>query len=816
MATDEPLEGHEHPSWGFAGRSVHDKNRDGAVVVLGEINPDIVVTGVPPLSFRQREDVTGPTSMTVGSSVAILASGLARLGTATSIVGVVGDDPFADFMLRRLKQRGVDVSLVRTVRGGRTGSSVILVRRDDANDRQILTDLGVMPELLASDLPLSALEGARHLHIGSWFLHSGAVQGLPDLLDRARALGLSTSLDPNDDPAQRWDSHLERALPHAETLFCNEAEALGIAAAAGWNGSGSIHGAARYLLERLAPGGTVVLKRGPAGAFAHTADGTLHVAAPPTEVVDTVGAGDSLAAGFLHGRLHGGALDEALLLAVASGTLSTRCSGGVDGQPTPDEAHQLAEQLTCSIPYDRRRAGARLVVQPPKEPRVTSIQNKPTAAAAAAPDHLRDIVRRHKGGAHVGITSVCSAHPLVLQAAVEHAHESGDVVLIEATSNQVDQTGGYTGMRPTDFRGLVLGLAERTGLPPENVILGGDHLGPNRWRHLPPDEAMQFADELVAAYVTAGFTKIHLDCSFSCAGDPQPLTDELVAQRSARLIATAERCAEQGAERLTYVIGTEVPVPGGAHETLEGVPPTSAQAARTTLQTHRDAFEAAGVAHVWPRVAALVVQPGVEFDHQQVFAYRSDAARELSAVLDDEGSMVFEAHSTDYQTQDALSALVRDHWAVLKVGPQLTFALREAFFGLAAIEEELVPPGERSRLKEVLEERMLAQPEQWAGYYTGTAVEQRVNRRYSYSDRLRYYWPDPLVHEAQERLIANLSAVTIPLPLLSQYLPAQYERVRDGRLDAAPEPLVVDQVKQVLRTYARACSGALTQETRSS
>jgi D-tagatose-1,6-bisphosphate aldolase subunit GatZ/KbaZ len=443
---------------------------------------------------------------------------------------------------------------------------------------------------------------------------------------------------------------------------------------------------------------------------------------------------------------------------------------------------------------------------------MTTTQKAPTTGSAAL-DPLRDIVRRHKSGTHLGITSVCSAHPLVLRAAMEHAQETDDVVLVEATSNQVDQTGGYTGMRPTDFRALVLGLAERVGLPSENVILGGDHLGPNRWRRLPPDAAMQFADELVEAYVRAGFTKIHLDCSFSCAGDPTPLTDELVAMRSARLIATAERCAEQAAERLTYVIGTEVPVPGGAHETLEGVPPTSADAARTTLQAHRDAFEAAGVEHVWPRVAALVVQPGVEFDHQQVFAYRPDAARELSAVLDDERSMVFEAHSTDYQTPDALSALVRDHWTVLKVGPQLTFALREALFGLAAIEDELLPAGDRSRLREVLEERMLAEPEQWAGYYTGTEVEQRVNRRYSYSDRLRYYWPDPHVHSAQERLIANLSAVALPLPLLSQYLPAQYERVRDGKLDSTPEALVMDHVKQVLRTYSRACSGSPTQET---
>jgi D-tagatose-1,6-bisphosphate aldolase subunit GatZ/KbaZ len=317
---------------------------------------------------------------------------------------------------------------------------------------------------------------------------------------------------------------------------------------------------------------------------------------------------------------------------------------------------------------------------------------------------------------------------------------------------------------------------------------------------------MRHAEELVAAYVRAGFTKIHLDCSFSCAGDPIPLTDELVAERAARLIDVAERCAGDQPAPLSYVIGTEVPVPGGAHEALDSVPPTSAPAAQQTLAAHHNAFEAAGVDHVWHRVAALVVQPGVEFDHQQVFDYRPEATRALRAVLDDEPAMVFEAHSTDYQTQEALSALVGDHWAVLKVGPELTFALREALFGLAAIEDELVSADDRSHLVRVLEERMLADPSQWQGYYTGTTAEQRVLRRYSYSDRLRYYWPDPHVSAAEERLLANLSALTIPLPLLSQYLPMQYERVREGRLDPAPEPLVIDHVREVLRRYARACA----------
>jgi sugar/nucleoside kinase (ribokinase family) len=318
------------------------------VVVVGEINPDIIVTGVPTISFGQHEDVAGPTTMTVGSSVAISACGLTRLGTSTAIVGVVGDDAFGDFMLSRLRGRDVDVSGVRTVTGGRTGSSVILVRRQDPSDRHILTDPGVMGDLRADDLSPSQLDRVRHVHVGSWFLHRGAVADLPGLLAKARHRGVSTSVDPNDDPAGEWDSHLPRALAHVETLFCNESEARGVAVAAGWSGNGSRHDAARHLLNRLSPGGTVVLKCGAEGAFAHTRQAVLHVGAPSVEVVDTVGAGDSLAAGFLHARLSGADFEQALRIAVAAGTLSTRRSGGVDAQATFQEAEQLADLLTCT------------------------------------------------------------------------------------------------------------------------------------------------------------------------------------------------------------------------------------------------------------------------------------------------------------------------------------------------------------------------------------------------------------------------------------------------------------------------------------
>ncbi|MCG0284557.1 D-tagatose-bisphosphate aldolase, class II, non-catalytic subunit [Streptomyces sp. PSAA01] len=418
---------------------------------------------------------------------------------------------------------------------------------------------------------------------------------------------------------------------------------------------------------------------------------------------------------------------------------------------------------------------------------------------------LSEVVRRQKAGQPQGITSVCSAHPLVIEAAVVQARESGGHVLVEATSNQVDQYGGYTGMRPADFRDLVHRIAAESGLPLERVILGGDHLGPNRWQSLTPDEAMERADALVAAYVAADFTKIHLDCSFACAGDPVPLTDDVVAERAARLIRVAEETAgPERAERIRYVIGTEVPTPGGAHETLGALVPTTPEAARTTLEQHRKAFARHGIDEVWKRVMALVVQPAVEFDHLQVVDYRRELTEELRKVLDDEPTMVYEAHSTDYQTAEALTALVEDHWAVLKVGPGLTFALREALFALAAIEDELVPAAERSRLAEVVERRMLAEPATWEGYYPGGATEQRLARRYSYSDRMRYYWPDPEIEKAQARLMDNLSAVDIPLPLLSAHLPLQYARVRHGELAARPRDLAVDHVRDVLRDYDRA------------
>lgn len=405
----------------------------------------------------------------------------------------------------------------------------------------------------------------------------------------------------------------------------------------------------------------------------------------------------------------------------------------------------------------------------------------------------------------VGIYSVCSAHPIVLEAAVRQAVEDRTALLVEATSNQVNQFGGYTGMRPADFREFVQEIARRHGLPEADLMLGGDHLGPNPWQDLAPEQAMQHAEEMVAEYSRAGFVKIHLDASMACAGEKNPLPDSVVAQRAARLCRAAEE--ESKGQPRFYVIGTEVPIPGGAVESLDELAVTTYEDAAQTLEIHRKTFVGSGLGAVWPRVIALVVQPGVEFNHDSVVGYSSNKTKSLRRLLDESQGLVFEAHSTDYQTPDAYKSLVGDGFAILKVGPALTFAMREAMFSLVRIEEEIVSADKRSCLPRILEETMLARPEYWDKHYRGTAEEQRLLRRFSYSDRIRYYWPEPTIQAAVEKMLRNLEEASIPETLLSGLLPQQYQSVRSGRLQSSPRELIVDQVRQALRPYAAACSG---------
>ncbi|MEK1901983.1 MAG: class II D-tagatose-bisphosphate aldolase, non-catalytic subunit, partial [Rhizobium sp.] len=310
---------------------------------------------------------------------------------------------------------------------------------------------------------------------------------------------------------------------------------------------------------------------------------------------------------------------------------------------------------------------------------------------------LNELAALRAQGHPAGITSVCSAHPIVLRAALRHGRDHSSTVLIEATCNQVNHLGGYTGMTPANFAALVLRIAEEEGCPENLIVLGGDHLGPNPWRERADEEAMAEAERMVAAYVDAGFRKIHLDASMGCMGEPAALDDETTAHRAARLAAVAETSARRaGSAMPVYVIGTEVPPPGGADHALTTIEPTAASAARRTIDVHRRVFAEAGLTEAFGRAIGLVVQPGVEFGNHNVIRYDRSKIDKLKQVLEDEPQFVFEAHSTDYQGTGPLTALVEDGFPILKVGPELTFVLREALYGLDLIASDLVPDyGER-------------------------------------------------------------------------------------------------------------------------
>ena len=412
---------------------------------------------------------------------------------------------------------------------------------------------------------------------------------------------------------------------------------------------------------------------------------------------------------------------------------------------------------------------------------------------------LTTLPKDHARGLRRGLTSVCSAHPLVIEAALLQAAADGAAACIEATCNQVNQDGGYTGMTPQAFREFVLQIAARVGFAAENILFGGDHLGPNPWRKGPAKTAMAKAVAMTEAYAAAGFGKLHLDASMSCADDPMPLPPATMAARAALLAQAAETGAAQaGRPAPAYIIGTEVPVPGGAAEHLETLSVTCPDDAAQTLAIHKAAFAALGLNAAFDRVIALVVQPGVEFGQDNVIAFDAPAASALITARPAMG-LVYEAHSTDYQTSAALRALVQGGFAVLKVGPGLTFALREALYGLDLIAAELDPAHAAHALPLAMEDLMQAHPSDWAAYCHGSAQDQRLQRHFGYSDRIRYYWNRPEAVGATQRLMRALEGRRIPETLISQYLP------RLMGAAATPRDILIGAVRLALDPYSFAC-----------
>jgi D-tagatose-1,6-bisphosphate aldolase subunit GatZ/KbaZ len=424
--------------------------------------------------------------------------------------------------------------------------------------------------------------------------------------------------------------------------------------------------------------------------------------------------------------------------------------------------------------------------------------------------HFQNVLRRNWQSGKGGVYAVCSAHPQVIDAAIRQSIDDDSVLHVESTSSQVNQFGGYSGQTPNQFAQSVKSAAQRAGLPPERVLLGGDHLGPFPWRTEAAHSAMEKACELVRQCVFAGYQKIHLDPSMPCAGDAG-LSEHTIATRAAILCDAAEQASGDlppHRQRPVYVIGTEVPAPGGEVLAAHGPTVTTAADIHRTLEIFHQAFQERGLASAWERVVALVVQPGVDFGADTILDYDASRARPLSTALSTHEGVVYEAHSTDYQSPAALAQMVQDHFAILKVGPWLTFAFREAVLALSGIEGELFKTTSRrlSQVREALEAAMMQNPAHWRSYYQGDEEQVRRSLIYGYSDRCRYYWNESPVQDELGRLISNLSASPIPLSLISQYLPEEDKAIRSGPIQPVPHQIIAEHIRQVLRVYAASCA----------
>ncbi|MEK9621415.1 MAG: class II D-tagatose-bisphosphate aldolase, non-catalytic subunit [Alphaproteobacteria bacterium] len=410
---------------------------------------------------------------------------------------------------------------------------------------------------------------------------------------------------------------------------------------------------------------------------------------------------------------------------------------------------------------------------------------------------IQEMIAQNRTGQAVGLPCFCTANEQVLRAILAYTAKTGFPTVIEATCNQVNQDGGYTGMSPNDFIVWIRRMADEFGVTMDKVILGGDHLGPNPWRSEPVEIAMDKARAMVKLYVEAGFTKIHLDASMACGGEDNP-SFEQIADRSADLCAVAEKYAPDP-EKLIYIIGTEVPIPGGETDEPDALDVTSVSRFIKTVDTHQEAWAAYDLADAWQRIVSVVTQPGVDFGHTSVYPFVPEKAHPLRDAILKFNGLVFEAHSTDYQTTKALHDLVKCHFFFLKVGPELTFRFREAVFALASIEEQLAP-SQPSQIREILKATMDQNPGYWQDYYTGSPDEIELLKSFSYSDRIRYYWANENVSAALQKLVASLRSEGLAETMISQ----SFMGLDFGAMPNDPAMLIDQHIQRCVARYFEA------------
>ena len=421
---------------------------------------------------------------------------------------------------------------------------------------------------------------------------------------------------------------------------------------------------------------------------------------------------------------------------------------------------------------------------------------------------LIDIIEANRGGERKGIYAVESRNSTVQEAYLRQALADGSPALFEICASMLDSHGQSGRMLPDDFIANVKQIAVKTSFPRDRLFFGVNDLSPSLWQDESIESALKKTSAFISDLVSLGINKLGIHAGIPLKGDPadQLLSQEVITAREAALYQAAE-CAAAALpdeEKPLYVID----VNPGQGMTEDQTNMIHKEDVENAVDRFAKTVAAAGLPEMKKRFLAARIFLGAGYDSEKVIQFGSSLLKELGGCVYGDKPVVLEVTRTDFQPQTVLDQLVENHFAFLSVGPELTYTMREVLFSMAMMENETMigkPGVYLSNFIIELDRAMQSDPRHWQKYYTGNGFEQLVARKYSLYDRSRFYWEDKEVCKTKKRLFDNLIEYPVPLNVMRQFMPHQYERVAAGELENKPDALVMDAVRHVLRRYSYAC-----------
>jgi len=421
---------------------------------------------------------------------------------------------------------------------------------------------------------------------------------------------------------------------------------------------------------------------------------------------------------------------------------------------------------------------------------------------------LIDIMGTNRRGERKGIYAVTSRNSTVQEVYLQQALADGSPALFEISVDMTGSPGKNGKILPYDFIAKVKQIVVKVGFPPDRLFFGINGLNPSLWQGESVEHTLKKTGAFISDLVGLGFNILGIHAGISLKGDPvdQLLPQKVIIAREAALYQAAERAAAAvpDEKKPLYVIDIH---PGqGMTEYQKKV--VRKEDVEIAVDRFSQTAAAAGLPEIKERLLAVRISLGPGYNGEKVIPFDSSLLKELGGCTYNSKGMMLEALQTDFQSRDMLDRLVNNHFALLSVGPELTYTLREALFSLAMMENETMigkPGVYLSNFIIELDRAMQSAPQHWQKYYTGNGFEQLIARKYSLYDRSRFFWEDKNVRKMKKRLYDNMVKYPVPLTVLRQFMPRQYERVTAGKIENKPDALVMDAVRCALRRYSCAC-----------